>query len=309
MDIRVECTCGQAYSFAVEPVNNLMPCPVICPACGADGTQLANQFIASATGPAPIPVPPPAPAPSGLRINRPPPAAAPLPAAGASPAPPVPPAPGFTRTYQPPKPLPDGKSTIPRGILGGVIGGGLAMAGWYFLTMATDHEFGIAAWLVGVITGLSVKICARDGSPALAYIAAVCAALAILGGEFLVVNAVLNKVAGEMKGAEHEAYDTMVKQAAEGVKLQTDDEIKAWLQTNDDSGEPVTAQDIENFKKTEQPKMRDLANGKPSFAEFVHDTNTETVGARFALFKASLTLFSLVWVFFGVGSAWRIASR
>jgi hypothetical protein len=304
MHIRVECSCGQAYAFDVEPVNNLMPCPVVCPACGVDGTQLANQFIASASGVPQIPVPPPVPAASGLRINRQP-SAAPVPAAAGGPAPPVPPVPAYTRTYQPPQPPQEDRQSILRGILGGVVGGGVAMAGWYFLTMSSGREFGIAAWFVGVITGLSVKIFARDGSSALAYIAAVCAGIAILGGDFLVTNAIVNKFAG----IQVTVYDEMVKEATEGVKLQTDAEIKAWLQANDDSGDQVTSEDIDNFRKVRQPKMQDLLNGKPSKADFMHNTNMTSFAMKFTLFKESLSLFTLLWVFFGVGSAWRIASK
>src|SRR5690348_3297737 len=97
MEIKVLCACGTKYKFDVEPVNQRMPWPVNCPACGADGTPQANEIIqqtASASPPArpaaifvspaaataaPAPqaaaAPPPPPS-SGLRINR----AAPAPA-------------------------------------------------------------------------------------------------------------------------------------------------------------------------------------------------------------------------------------
>lgn len=43
--VKIECGCGQRYSFDVEPVNEQMPCPVKCPACGLDGTSAANEAI------------------------------------------------------------------------------------------------------------------------------------------------------------------------------------------------------------------------------------------------------------------------
>ncbi len=64
MHIRIQCGCGQPYSFEVEPANGVMPHPVQCPVCGADGTAAANQHIAgvlAASGPAPA-------APPGLRV-------------------------------------------------------------------------------------------------------------------------------------------------------------------------------------------------------------------------------------------------
>src|SRR5690242_10614443 len=43
--IRIECQCGQHYSFDVEPVGGQMPTSVACPSCGADGTGIANEII------------------------------------------------------------------------------------------------------------------------------------------------------------------------------------------------------------------------------------------------------------------------
>ncbi|HEX3718060.1 MAG TPA: hypothetical protein VH595_08835 [Verrucomicrobiae bacterium] len=50
MTIKVQCPCGAKYSFDVEPVEGRMPFAVNCPACNADGTELANQLIAAQTG-------------------------------------------------------------------------------------------------------------------------------------------------------------------------------------------------------------------------------------------------------------------
>jgi len=44
--VKIQCNCGQKYAFDVEPIGNSLPAPVACPVCGADGTSLANQFIA-----------------------------------------------------------------------------------------------------------------------------------------------------------------------------------------------------------------------------------------------------------------------
>jgi outer membrane protein assembly factor BamB len=50
MTIKVQCACGAKYSFDVEPVDGRMPFAVNCPACGADGTESANQIIAEQGG-------------------------------------------------------------------------------------------------------------------------------------------------------------------------------------------------------------------------------------------------------------------
>lgn len=83
MEIKVQCLCGTRFKFDVETHLGRMPQRVACPACGADGTDAANAFIAANLPAVPAPVlisspPPPAP---GLRL-----------AGGASPsaAPPAP---------------------------------------------------------------------------------------------------------------------------------------------------------------------------------------------------------------------------
>jgi len=48
--IKVQCACGQRYSFDVEPVNGRMPYTVACPVCNADGTAAANAIIAQTLG-------------------------------------------------------------------------------------------------------------------------------------------------------------------------------------------------------------------------------------------------------------------
>jgi hypothetical protein len=50
MTIKVQCPCGAKYSFDVEPVDGRMPFAVNCPACNADGAELANQVIAAQSG-------------------------------------------------------------------------------------------------------------------------------------------------------------------------------------------------------------------------------------------------------------------
>src|SRR5580765_4336490 len=51
LQVRIQCGCGQEYEFEVEPVDGRMPSTVACPACGADGTAAANEFIAQNSAP------------------------------------------------------------------------------------------------------------------------------------------------------------------------------------------------------------------------------------------------------------------
>lgn len=57
--IKIQCGCGQRYSFDAEPVNGRMASPVACPVCGADGTSAADAYIAQTAPPPPAVVSPP----------------------------------------------------------------------------------------------------------------------------------------------------------------------------------------------------------------------------------------------------------
>jgi uncharacterized protein YxjI len=71
VEVKVLCLCGTKYKFDVEPVRGKMPSAVQCPACGADGTVTANEYLACLQG-VPVAVPaaegviPVAPAPSRM---------------------------------------------------------------------------------------------------------------------------------------------------------------------------------------------------------------------------------------------------
>ena len=97
MLVKVQCGCGQKYSFDVEPVGGAMPWTVACPVCGADGTAAANTIIARALGPsaavAPaqdrtsVAAPVASTAPTRSSIPAPAPLTAPAPAKTSTPAP------------------------------------------------------------------------------------------------------------------------------------------------------------------------------------------------------------------------------
>jgi uncharacterized protein YxjI len=80
VEIKVLCGCGTKFKFDVEPVQGRMPSVVNCPACGADGTSIANEYLRSLGLGAPAPAapvqvvqagPPPVPAATkpGLRLS------------------------------------------------------------------------------------------------------------------------------------------------------------------------------------------------------------------------------------------------
>src|SRR5262249_10847111 len=150
----------------------------------------------------------------------------PAPPAAAGPAAPPPPSAspqryGYTRTLEPDKAPPPSGENIPMGILGGVIAAFIGMLIWYSITLATDRHFGIVAWGLGVLVGVGVRTLGKDGTPFLGFIAAVCACLSILGGDYMLVNHVINKNIHDLSSI---AYAAQMEAAREAVKLKSDDQ-------------------------------------------------------------------------------------
>jgi hypothetical protein len=338
MEVKVLCNCGAKYKFDVAPVQGRMPAPVACPVCGADGTEYANGVIAKAVPasgadrPVPSAIPLPScpatgvsqtPAPTSarpeaprLRINKPVQVVAP-----ATPA--VEPAPvpaAAAPSLRAPAPTLTAKTSLARSFLLGAVGaagaGLLGMLGWYLLIKSTGYEIGYAAWGVGVLTGIGARILGRGGSTGLGVWAAGCAFIAVLGGQYLAAKSFADELTGDLETAARQSYDKRLAYAKEALQAQTDDEIKRLLakEAAEEDGTPdpsqITAEDIQQFRDEELPKLRDFANGKPSREEYETDFKSikDSWMFKFLILKSSFSLFTLLWLFLGMGSAYKLGS-
>jgi len=309
IEIRVQCDCGQRFKFDIEPPNGLMPYTVNCPVCGADGTQKANGILAQTMGqavPARVASPP-------MRV-----AVTPPPAASSVTAPPPAPSASLVEVPSPESPSPapmavKGAASAPKpaqnfaiGVLGAVACGTVAMIAWFLLIKVTGYEIGFAAWGVGLLTGFGARVLAKAGSTALGLTAGACAFLAILGGQFLCAKSVADKFIDQ---AASEAYTERMAYAQEAAKAQTDDEIKAVLAKHEGNNEPGAA-DIAEFKSEELRKLKDLASGKTSKAQFENEIRgiKSNFAYQFILLKETVGLFTLLWLFLGVSSAYKLGA-
>lgn len=308
MEIKVECPCGQHYSFDAEPVNGRMPVEVQCPACGADGTEAANRIIQSQSGSQPRMVVRPA-----VRIATAASAVARSPAlpAAAGPAPSslprapapmtgVPQADGYVEPRRPNAML---------GVAGAVGFGFVAMMAWYYLIKLTGYELGIVAWGVGLLTGLGARVVGRDTSDFLGVVAGACALFAIVGGKYLYVNSEVQK---EIAGMANQAYETQMENARAALKIDatSDAEVRQFLASHGEKGETPTDAQIKEFRERGLSKLKDFVAGKPSRAEFTARVNKamNKFGLRWLVLKNSVSLFTLLWVFLGVASAYKLAT-
>jgi hypothetical protein len=205
-------------------------------------------------------------------------------------------------------------SRLGAGIAGAVLGGGLGALIWYLIIRFTGYEIGIAAWGVGVLAGVGTRLLARNGSPALGVAAAVCALAAILGGQYFGAKDV---VARELAKNFGEAYEERVQFAKQVVAAKDDDELKKLIALDmaDEGQTPnpgaVTDEILAEYKEEDLPELRDMASGKLTKEEFI--ANFQLIfGSQFTgwnLMKETLSLFTLLWLFLGVSSAFKLGAR
>ena len=136
----------------------------------------------------------------------------------------------------------------------------------------------------------------------LGFTASVCAAVAILGGEFLVLNHSINDTFGpKMADILAKAAATQKEMAREGLNAKTDEEVKAWLVKYGELERAPTQEDIKDFRENRVPELKAMQDFKPV-------TPNITFSMRFAMFKNSIQPITYLWLIFGVISAWRLGS-
>jgi len=280
MNLKITCACGQKIAFEVEPENGQMPCPINCPACQADVTELANADIRRNL------TPPAEAAPTGPRLrvsvaSHAPAAAAPAVVGASAPAP----SSGRPSVTVPPPPAPvrDPEEGASMGafLLGtaGVLGGAVLGVVLWVLLAKMGLTMKLIAVLVGVGAGLGGRVFCREGDKGLGGVASVVAVIAMVFGSGLVFNQkVVDKVTGALNLSDaelRELYDEEVKDAKEivaQIPRGTDQEIRTYLGKLWEDPAEVTAEDVQDFRQSDTFKnAKDMAAGKISFTTYAQN--------------------------------------
>ena len=297
MEIKIECSCGSRFKFDLEPVNGQSPTALACPNCNASWTEQANAIIAQsmpAPRPAPMPVPmapappaPPAPAAPklGLRISGHAPrevAAAPAGASGAPPAQVAPPPVGAPRHVPrvvglDPVLEPEANmGNFGMGVLGAALGAAVGSGLYYLLFIHTSVRLKLLALAIGFLAGLGARWLSKDRSKELGAIVAVVALASIVGTQYLIAKTWFREDDG--KPMEYKSdYEERVAEARKvvaAVPKGTEQEIRLYLakEMADEGEKPdlkaVTRDDIEEFRTSDLPEYRALADGKISKEDY-----------------------------------------
>ncbi len=113
-----------------------------------------------------------------------------------------------------------------------------------------------------------------------------------------------------MDGLIEAAYSEHIAYAKEAVAAQNETQVRAVLAKHESDSDQaidpsaITATQLSDFKK-ELPTLKKLANGQVSKADYQRD-HALNFDTGFVL-KNSFSLFTLLWIFLGVGTAYRLA--
>lgn len=181
--VKIQCGCGQKYSFDVEPVNGRMPSNIACPVCQMDGTTVANQIIAQTLAAiAPVQAPQAHPT---AHLQAAPSTPPPLPVARAFPVQPA------ARQVVARK---SAEYSLGRGILGAIIGAVVGIGAMYAFFLGTGIRFPLLGVGIGALIGYGARLLARGNDSSLGYISGFLALISVVGtlylmyGEFPIVS-------------------------------------------------------------------------------------------------------------------------
>jgi hypothetical protein len=199
------------------------------------------------------------------------------------------------------------------GVVLGAAGGFGAMMAWYGLIIATGYEVGYAAWGVGVVVGVATLLGARRGDNILGFVAGSFALAAIVGGQYFAFNTTLDK---ELRKHAETVYQADLEFAERAAAAETGGQIRGIIaEVSDDAGEKrdilkITDEEVEAFRAISQPLLAAFANGNPSKEKYVEERLTEWMAeaSKFERLKESVSLWTILWLFLGVGTAFKIAS-
>jgi hypothetical protein len=152
------------------------------------------------------------------------------------------------------------------GVTGAIVGSLVGVFVWFLLIKSTGTPLLVMAWGVGGLAGLGALRFTKRGGPPLGAATAICALVAIIGGESLAAKAIRDQ---ETITRAVAAYRSQLEFAKEALRAESPGDFRKLLaKVNEMNSEEITEEQIKRFQEEELPTLRNFALGKPSKAEF-----------------------------------------
>ncbi len=191
---------------------------------------------------------------------------------------------------------------------------------WKFIAVTFAYELGLIAWGIGGAVGVAAASAGSRGFQA----GLVCAVLAfgsIAAGKYWAYSAFVDDFQEAMAGVSEfdeemqDFYDEQMEDArlfAAGSG--SDIFVRRFMVEREysyaTSAADVTAEELAEFREYIEPELREMALNPPNFEEWQSD-GTEMLDelTPWAMMHADFGLLDIVFIFLGVGTAFRLGSE
>lgn len=192
---------------------------------------------------------------------------------------------------------------------------------WEFVALTLEYEFGFVAWIIGGAVGYSAAM-SGVRRQAGGMICGVLVFLAIIGGKYMAMAAFQENISAEItdgvqnRGLElQEIYAEELYDAKQFYLTVTDEDSLRDFMVNYgysefDNKASVTNEEIDIFNRYQKPLLEKMAYVKPGFEEWKNEYLSSRIDdiSTLDLVMQSLELIDLLFIFLGVGTAYKLGS-
>lgn len=200
---------------------------------------------------------------------------------------------------------------------------GAALAGaliWKFIALATGFELGLIAWGIGGAIGFAAVMVGARGQQ-VAMVCAVLALLAIMGGKYMAMSAILDETVAAITGSDAYAgidlqglYEEYRADAAVFGETVNDDASLRIFMVDRGYSEAVNAdavsdEEVSWFREHEQPRLEEILYSEPqNFEAWKTESLTAQIEniSTFDVMMESLGFLDILFLFLGIGTAYRM---
>jgi hypothetical protein len=192
---------------------------------------------------------------------------------------------------------------------------------WNFIAVAFEYELGLVAWGIGGAVGFAAAAVGSRGQLA-GIVCGVLVVMSIMGGKYMaygtfqeqaaaIITEMQNEAGEEMRAVfDEEMYDAQVFAAT----VSDETSLREFMVENGYSyamdPASVDSDEIDAFNEYNRPRLTRFASNPPTFGEWISGAFDEIDDiSTMGLVMDSFGVLDLLFLFFGVGTAFRLGSR
>ncbi len=190
---------------------------------------------------------------------------------------------------------------------------------WMFVAVTFNYELGLIAWLIGGAIGFAAVMAGARGQQ-VAIVCAILTIMAIFGGKYMATVSFISEASaaittgGELNGVDLKSvYEETQADAVQFSAMVTDDaSLREFIvqrgYSDAEDAASVTDEELAWFRENEQPGLQQMMDTPMSFEQWKNDylgNEIENI-SPFEVIMDSLGLLDLLFLFFGVGTAYRM---